>query len=261
MNRQLELFSADLMDDAIQTTCAPPVPAPDEQERRQRMLHADLEARTRIAINLVITDNKSTMMSLRHRPDGTKAQVRLHRMFLVAPQEVRNALAHWIKHPRTRKHDTLFRQYIAAQRHTIKRTPPQKLRLITQGNHHDLDAMMRVLNQDHFDNKIDVAISWGRDNGKALRSIRFGAYYAEDRLIRIHPRLDQSFVPAHVVRYIVYHEMLHARIGITRGRDGRCHLHPPAFKKAEKRYPEYDRAVTWLEDPANLRRILRRPRQ
>ncbi len=112
-----------------------------------------------------------------------------------------------------------------------------------------------------IENSIDVPISWGRDSGRNTRSIRFGGYYPGEALIRIHPRLDQSFVPKYVIRYIVYHEMLHAHIGIEQTEGGRRSIHPRTFKRMERTFPEYEKAVAWIEDSGNLRRILRRPRR
>ena len=92
------------------------------------------------------------------------------------------------------------------------------------------------------------------------RSIRFGSYTPVDELIRIHPYLDQAFVPEFFVRYIVFHEMLHAHMGIEETPNGRRRIHPPAFRRREEEYGDYDRAVAWMNDESNLRRLLRAPK-
>jgi len=41
---------------------------------------------------------------------------------------------------------------------------------------------------------------------------------------------------------------------------GRKSIHPKEFKRMEKAFPEYDAAIAWIENPGNLRRMLRRSR-
>jgi len=200
------------------------------------------------------------MMSVRHLTNGTQVRVRLHHMFLTAPKEVRHALAHWVKHPRSRKYGTLFKEFIVARNDEIRNVETRASLPVTRGNYYDLKEIFDELNQRYFENGIDVAISWGRDCGRNTRSIRFGGYYPNERLIRIHPRLDQSFVPLYIIRYIVYHEMLHAYIGIEQTEGGRRSMHPRVFKRLEVAFPDYEPAIAWIENDDNLRRILRRSR-
>lgn len=271
MNEQLDLFynNTAASCESAATVCAVPQelrsPADQSDEADQalltRQLHEELQYRSGLHISLTVTDNTSTMMSVRHLPDGSKACVRLHRMFLTAPTEVRKALAYWIKHPRSRKHGALFRDFIVARSHEIRSGVARANMPVTQGRYYDLKEIFRELNQRYFDNAIDVAISWGRDCGRNTRSIRFGGYYPNEQLIRIHPRLDQAFVPAFVVRYIVYHEMLHAHIGIEQTEGKRRSMHPRIFKRMEAAFPEYEPALAWIENGDNLRRVLRRSRR
>jgi hypothetical protein len=68
--------------------------------------------------------------------------------------------------------------------------------------------------------------------------------------------LDQDFVPRFFVRYIVFHEMLHAFVGISRTPTGRRQVHSGTFKRLEKSYPEYEKAVAWQAVKKNLKRLL-----
>jgi hypothetical protein len=63
-------------------------------------------------------------------------------------------------------------------------------------------------------------------------------------MIRIHPLLDQPFVPRYVVETIVFHEMLHQLIPRQRV-NGRWRVHPPAFRLQERRFPYYRQAKQW----------------
>ena len=268
--KQLDLFldymlvCADELEPSAQeqvsVTQLPDLPYVNQHATLSQQLQEELRLRCKLSIALTITDNTSTMMSVRHSLNGEPVRVRLHRMFLTAPESVRKALAYWVQHPRSRKYGLLFREFIVARSHEIRNTEARVLPLVTRGTHYDLKAIFDDLNHNYFADAIAVAISWGRDSGRNTRSIRFGGFYPNEQLIRIHPRLDQAFVPAYIIRYIVYHEMLHAHIGIEQTENGRRSMHPKAFKQMEMAFPEYEKAIAWIENSSNLRRILRRSR-
>jgi len=220
-------------------------------------LRLELEKRSACRIMLTITNNTSNLMSVTVAPGGGHAKLRLHHMFLDAPEEIRIALAHWVRHPRSRKYGDCFRSFIAQRNHQIRKSQPAPARIITRGTVYDLKSIFDELNASFFNSTVEAAISWGKGSSGPMRSIRFGSYYEATRLIRIHPRLDQAFVPFFVVRYIVYHEMLHAHLGVSRNENGRRQIHPRRFKVMESSFPDYRQAAAWIEDPENLNRILR----
>ena len=112
------------------------------------------------------------------------------------------------------------------------------------------------LNAHEFKGRVSVPITWGKmpSSRRRRRSIRFGSYSSEDKLIRVHPALDQAFVPAFFVRYIVFHEMLHAYFDAT-DTDGK-RAHSAEFRKRERAYSDYARAVAWQANASNLRKVL-----
>lgn len=222
-------------------------------------LHSELEALTGLRIRLTITDNASTMMSVKREPNDDAAKVRLHQMFLAANPRVIRALARWIKSPRARKSGEILDRFIQENTHHIRRRPRTPARLVTRGRCFDLGAIFNELNQAYFGNEVQAAITWGRmPTTRRRRSIRFGSFSARENLIRIHPLLDQGFVPAYFIRYIVFHEMLHAYIGTQETASGRRRVHTAEFDRRERAYPDYDRAMAWENNEANLRRLLRR---
>lgn len=228
--------------------------------RSEADLAAELEAEVRIPIKLVVTDNRSTMMSLRHdRVHGTTV-VRVHRMFLAADADIVRALARWIRAPRSKALDGL-NQFIRANRDQIKARQHVQERLHTRGEHVDLKTLFDEVNRNEFDDAVKARITWGRMPAtRRRRSIRFGSFYPDENLIRIHPSLDQAFVPVYFVRYIVFHEMLHAALGVDDSSENRRRIHTRAFLTREKSYPDYQRAVAWQENPANLKRLLTKRR-
>jgi hypothetical protein len=127
--------------------------------------------------------------------------------------------------------------------------------LPNRGRYHDLDAILDDLRARFFPDCPAVRICWGRWSGRARpRSIRFGAYLPGARLIRIHPALDQAFVPRYFVEFIVYHELLHHVLPPVRI-NGRDRVHSPKFRQRERDFPAFAEAMAWRK--LSLRRLLR----
>ncbi|MBN2317457.1 MAG: hypothetical protein JXR49_00175 [Acidobacteria bacterium] len=112
------------------------------------------------------------------------------------------------------------------------------------GKHHSLRKIYSELNDLYFNNQIVInRIGWGLRKGRG----RLGHYDPVHNTITLSPLLDASDVPAYAVRYIVYHEMLHALFGDTPAKGARKH-HPGKFRHAEKAYPDYTEAKKFLAD-------------
>lgn len=243
---------------------APPAPAPAPEPRphcteTDRLdFERELQVRSGALFRLEITNNRSTMMSLRPARNGNPQKLRVHHMFVGAPEAVRAALALWVRNPKNRKAAPVLDAFIREHRALVQPAQPRQVRLRTQGKHHDLAVLFAEVNAECFENAVDAAITWGampRVNRR--RSIRFGGYFAEQGLIRMHPLLDQDFVPRHFVRYIVFHEMLHAHLGIRTNSKGRRQIHSKEFLHRERAYAGYAEALAWQSDPKNLRRLLK----
>ena len=205
------------------------------------------------ALELTLNDNHYSMISVRRRPDGYR--LRLHKMFVGAPPRLIRALARYVVH-NDRRASQLLGDYIDRNQHVIKRheRKARQMTMRTAGRHHDLRAIFDQLNADRFDSSLDARITWGPVSArKARRSIKMGSFAVEDRLIRIHPILDQADVPDFFVRWIVFHEMLHGRHDIVRKGPRRI-FHTPAFLADERSFPDFERASAW--EKANLDRLL-----
>ncbi|MEN8263830.1 MAG: SprT-like domain-containing protein [Nitrospirota bacterium] len=204
-------------------------------------LKSYLEKATRKIISLVITDNSTSMLSIREKNDSIL--IRLHRIFLAAGREVLKELSDYI---RGRKRKTpLIRDFIKSNTHQIRKKPPRKISIQTEGSHYDLMDIYHSINSTYFDDRVSADITWGyRSPKRAARRRTLGSYTGQNHMIRINPILDSKNVPHYFLEYIVYHEMLHADIGIERDR-GRRIIHSREFKKREKMFKYYARAVNW----------------
>jgi predicted metal-dependent hydrolase len=221
-------------------------------------LEADLTVLCGRPVHVTVTDNTSSMSTVRHDPKTGAVTLRIHRMFLYADPAVVRALAQWIKRPKCKRNGPIVDRFIREHRHLIRERKPNAVRLITEGEHHDLQAYYDEVNAQEFDGAVNTPITWGRrPTRRRRRSIRFGSYSVQDNLIRIHPFLDAPFVPQYFVRYVVFHEMLHAHLGIEEPETGRRRIHTPEFNAREREYADYERAAAWENNSRNLRRLLR----
>ncbi|MGH9683603.1 MAG: SprT-like domain-containing protein [Candidatus Acidiferrales bacterium] len=111
------------------------------------------------------------------------------------------------------------------------------------GAHFDLEAMFERLNQSYFDNLLaKPRLGWS----KRAWSSQLGCFDPALRQIVMNRQLDRESVPKYVVAYVLYHEMLHVKHPM---RFARCRResHSPEFRKEEKRFAEFDRAMKFLE--------------
>jgi hypothetical protein len=215
-----------------------------------------LERRLRIAstgpVILSITDNRHSIIT--HRVQRGILHARIHHMFLDAPAPVVDALVRYVTRG-DREASATLGDYIDANGFRLarrKRSAP----LIAKGKHHDLLKLFGEMNDRYFDGEVNALITWGKrpTTKSARKTIKLGSYSAVDRMIRVHPALDQKWVPRYFVAYIVYHEMLHHVIPGSRGL-GRVNLHPPEFKERERQFRQFERVLEW--EKRRVGRLLR----
>jgi hypothetical protein len=218
-----------------------------------------LERRFEVAfgglVQLAVTDNRQRMVT--HTLSKGRLRVRLHMMFLGAPDRVRDALVRYVVREDRQASQTIG-EFIEANSHRIRAWRPVVGPLRTRGRVHDLYAILSELNERYFGGAVsDVLITWGRRTRPATgnrATIKLGSYSAIERLIRLHPVLDNEWVPRYFVSYIVYHEVLHHVIPAVRaGR--RAILHSPEFNRREREFRHYERAIAW--ESKHLHRLLR----
>ncbi len=125
-----------------------------------------------------------------------------------------------------------------------------------KGRFFDLRAIFDKLNARYFRNRLkDYTIVWGRRRKQRPKTYMvFGTIQEEDRMIRIHPLLDRSFVPTWFLEYVVYHEMLHAMVPDKYDSQGRRLVHHEKFLVRERRFHWFRRAKAWEQE--NLARFL-----
>jgi len=111
------------------------------------------------------------------------------------------------------------------------------------GAHHNLAPLYEQLNERYFEGALTrprLGWSW-RDWSSQL-----GCFDPALHQIVINRQLDRPGVPEYVVAYVLYHEMLHQKHPIRFARRRR-ESHSPEFRREEKRFADYQRAMRFLE--------------
>jgi len=113
----------------------------------------------------------------------------------------------------------------------------------SQGRHYDLDSVFARVNSAYFGGQMQrPVLTWSR----RLTSRMFGYYrFANDRLMASQS-LDDPSVPEFVVDFIMYHELLHKRLGHLEAASDRRRFHTPAFRAEERRFQEFEEATVFL---------------
>lgn len=192
-------------------------------------------------------------------------EVRMHSMFSGAPPDVHRAVATWIRSGRRAPRAcAALDDWIATALGALpveRRVEPDGAR----GEHHDLAALAQHIVENEF--RLDFppetalpALTWGRRGTSRTRtSLRLGSFDPDPRLVRIHPVLDSVNVPDWFVRFVVFHELLHAVHPPERGERNRWVHHGREFRRRERAYVDYERAITW--ERRNLTALIRAARR
>jgi hypothetical protein len=228
-----------------------PLPLKAEALPRAAELAHQLSALLKFPVHLTLTDNRATLVSFRRLPE--ELRLRVHHLFLDAPEDVVRAIAAFVVRGDTRA-QALLEEYTREKKERVRRTRRPGAPLKARGQCFDLRAIYERLNTTHFQGRIQADIGWARRPGRKQRkTIRLGTYDDRLREIRLHPALDQPHVPAFVVDAIVFHAMLHQ---LFPEEPGSCpSSHSPEFLERERAFPLLDAALRWQHE--HLRALLR----
>lgn len=184
------------------------------------------------------------------RDEGRVLEVRMNAGFARAPHTVREATAAWLRAgKRARRACAELDAWIVTLQQDFARDPRKLPPLRVRGAVHDLreladELLDSDLAADSFPLGEPPALTWGR-RGRARRQLQLGSFEPERNLVRMHPVLDQPAVPRFFVRYVLFHELLHAVMPTPKSADGRAVHHSPAFRRRERAYPGYEEALRW----------------
>lgn len=249
----------------------PPIEAGPENQ-----WEADLSASLGYEVKVEFTRARSSPIQLRHatreelrkRPRLRKGWVvRLHSVFADAPPEIRADLASWIRVGR--RAPRACRELGSWTEQALRGLPqpkPRRVQKQPEGLVHDLRLLTLGLLECEFRGEFEAereapGLTWGkRGKSRARRSLQLGSYNSSQNLIRIHPVLDQASAPRWFIRYVLFHEHLHAAIPSERdAATGKLQHHGRKFVTREKTYVDYARALAWQNE--HLPKLLRLARR
>ncbi len=237
------------------STCAVAAPLPPDPssaealEAHRRRIAGFLTMHMSDPVEVTFTQNRSTMISFR-KVRGCY-HVRLHRMFRHADLTM---LRHLLGYLTTKKKSSAdaIDEFIARHRDEIDRSGPRRrVTLISNGKHFDLNEVLDRVCRRYFGGTQDVRITWAAAPKRLKRRRRtrtvsraLATYSYEDKIIRVSPVLDAAHVPAYVMDWIVYHELLHHVLPIVRA-GARNIYHSKKFRSLERGFEQYESAKAW----------------
>jgi len=158
-----------------------------------------------------------------------------------------NVLADFVFH--TRKHQQQVLTWTTAPTY---RAIGDQLELLggqadhSAGHTHNLAEAFDRVNTAFFDGKMSKPkLTWSR----MLTKRKFGHYDFLRDTVMVSRSLDHPEIPTFVVDYIVYHELLHKKLGL-KWENGRKGAHTPEFKKEMNKFPHYHQAEAILKSLA-----------
>lgn len=112
----------------------------------------------------------------------------------------------------------------------------------TRGAFHDLAESFGRVNAKYFAGTIArPKLTWSR----SFTGRKFGHYDTVKDWVMVSSTLDRPSVPAFVVDFLMYHELLHKKHGI-RWVNERGHAHTRDFYEEERQFEGYQEAEDWL---------------
>jgi predicted metal-dependent hydrolase len=179
--------------------------------------------------------------------------VRLSDLLEGAPDTVLRAIAHILlakmyRQPIDRGQAARYRKYVASHEivrktHLVRQIRGRKRLRPARGYFYDLDAIFEELNTRFFHGLMArPRMSWSQTRTRRI----LGHYDPAHNAIIISRIFDHFAVPAYVVEYIVYHEMLHLKHPVKLRGSRRC-VHSPEFQAEEKLFPHMTQANAFLK--------------
>ena len=112
-----------------------------------------------------------------------------------------------------------------------------------KGLFHDLAASFERVRQAYLDGTIDrPRLTWSR----TFTGRKFGHYDRITDTVMISCTLDRADVAVAALDFVMYHELLHKKLGVRWGA-GRMTAHTPEFRAAEQRFAQYAEADAVLK--------------
>ena len=180
------------------------------------------------------------------REQNKSIEIIAQESFLYAPDHVLLALLDTALQPSSGSSKQMIREYTSGKQYKTIRESLEYLSVppgsFSAGKHHDLEKSYQRVNQQFFSNKSKKPhLVW---NNRLTRR-KFGHYQEDTNTVMVSISLDHPRVPDYVLDYVMYHELLHQKLGV-RLKNGHRYTHTPEFKKMELGLPRIAKAQQFL---------------
>ena len=216
-------------------------------------------------VKIQFTNNSCTMVSKYERA-GTP-HLRVHHLFRKAPRALLRDLVRFCFLRVTRKTSRRVRaelmDFLEQHREETLAPYPKSRRLPPKGQHYDLSVLLPKVSFEHFrDLKTEPEIAWTRQPHRTLMGKWIPTPNGYRNLILINRLLDNPMAPKFYVEFVIFHELLHELMPVSR-ECGRWMHHPPEFQRRERKHPDFRAAQRWEEEalPVLYRRYRRLQQQ
>jgi hypothetical protein len=167
--------------------------------------------------------------------------------YVNAPREVIEAILQLVIVPEQKQAKALLKAYIMGDDFIETLSAVELLAApieeSVRGRHYDLAEVFARVNAAYFGGAMPrPRLTWN----KTLTVRKMGHYRFGADTVMISTTLDDPHVPAYVIDMVMHHELLHKQMGIQ-VINGRRYAHTDAFRKAERRFEQYETAKRFME--------------
>jgi len=210
------------------------------------------QQKTGLQVEFYVSLNfQASLYRARHVPEGTDLQV--HEGFLDAPLEVLDALAATALSRRSAKRTRAIRDYADSDAFAeialaLDADDPTAEQSSARGQCYNLKDLFEEVNQAYFAGQLAAPrLRWTRSLTRRV----FGHYQPATDTVTISQTLDTQSIPECVVRFVMYHELLHKFLGLKKV-NGRRYAHTAEFRTLERQFAGYEEAQAWLRRPEKI---------
>ena len=177
---------------------------------------------------------------------GGKTKISAQESFLTAPDRILKALLQVAYKPSSKGARGVLREYTFSKDYLRIREHLEYLSIpagsFSAGKAHHLGESFQRVNQTYFQGNMPLPhLVWSRH----LTRRKFGHYQWDTDTVMVSSSLDQKRVPELVVDYVIYHELLHKKIGFRQAKQNRM-THTREFREAENEFSQVEKARQFL---------------
>lgn len=173
--------------------------------------------------------------------DGLR-EIVIQESFLTAPDRIIQEFLEISRDPSSGEARTVLRDYTFSKEYRKNRERLEYLGIppgtLSAGRVHHLDRSFSRVNQEYFQGKMARPhLVW---NNRLTRR-KFGHYQWDTDTVMVSSSLDQERVSEMVVDFVMYHELLHKKLGAKLANQNRI-AHTPQFRKKENEFKQVEKA-------------------